>query len=325
MVEAFKKMEKDAWALAAKVMTAEQRLEFRDMIEDWYANNPGQISVDYIRFSDFGDLGKKPNLKEIQKPGGLLAPVREATAAVDEVRMTSERAMFLLIKMQLIMGFQAELVYKQLVLQPEMNTIFKDISGFRATADRLADFAEQMPKHVAAERKAVLKAIDDKSATLHKVNADVQATLDRVNNTFAGLRQTTTDIEQLLKGTRQTAIVANDLVVSVDRLMARLEPGESAEPSRPFDIKDYIAAIERAQATVTALNQLVATVDRPDLPLITGLVSQFDKTAKNHIDHIFWRLIQMLLVGGVVGLFLLPVYFRLKHNISGQENGKEKK
>ncbi len=214
MVDAFRTMETDAWALAAKVMTPEQRQDFRDMIEDWYANHPDQISVDYIRFSDFGDLGKKPNLKEIQKPGGLLAPVREATAAVDEVRMTSERAMFLLTKMQLIMGFQAELVYKQLVLQPEMSGVFKDISGFRTTAERLTALLEQMPDLVAAERKAVLEAIDDKTATFHSVNTDVQTTLDRVNTTFTGLHQTTTDIENLLKGTQATAIVANDLLAS---------------------------------------------------------------------------------------------------------------
>jgi len=332
MVNAFKTMEMDAWTLAAKVMTPEQRQEFSDLIEDWYADNPGQISVDYIRFSDFGDLGKKPNLKEIQKPGGLLAPVREATAAVDEVRMTSERAMFLLTKMQLIMGFQAELVYKQLVLQPEMSGLFKDISGFRASADRLTEFMEQMPKFVATERsatladvstliarerKAVLNAIDNKAATLHNVNTDVRATLESVNTTFTGLHKTTYDIEKLLQGTQQTAVVANDLLASVDRLMARLDSGKSAEPSKPFDIQDYITAIEKAQATVTALNQLVSSVDRPNAPLVTGIVAQLNKTAEDRIDHIFRRLIQMFLVIGGIGLVLLTVHFKLKRKISG--------
>jgi hypothetical protein len=87
MVTAFRKMEVDAWELAAKVMTPAQRQEFRDLIEDWYADHPGQVSVDYVTFSDFGDIGTKPNLKNIQKPGGLLAPIREATEAVDDVRM----------------------------------------------------------------------------------------------------------------------------------------------------------------------------------------------------------------------------------------------
>ena len=35
--------EPDAWDLAAKVMTVEQRQEFRDLIGDWHANHPEQV------------------------------------------------------------------------------------------------------------------------------------------------------------------------------------------------------------------------------------------------------------------------------------------
>lgn len=172
MVDAFKKVEADAWNLAAKVMTPEQCLEFQDLINDWYSDHPGQVYVDYITFSDFGDIGRKPNLKNIQKPGGLLAPICEATEAVDDVRMTVERAMFLLAKMQLIMGSQVELVYMNLVMQPEMKTMLTDISGLKETADRYAVLLEELPRQVSLERQAVLKAIDDRASTIHKVNTD---------------------------------------------------------------------------------------------------------------------------------------------------------
>ncbi|MBC2710302.1 MAG: hypothetical protein HGJ94_04675 [Desulfosarcina sp.] len=331
MVDAFKKMEVDAWDLATKVMTPEQCQELRDLIFDWYSDNPGQVAVDYIRFSDFGDLGKKPNLKEIQKPGGLLAPVREATAAVDEVRMTSERAMFLLTKMQLIMGFQVELVYKQLVMQPEMNTILKDISGFRATADRFAELLGELPKHVAdersatitdvsnliaRERKAVLNAIDDKAAAIYKINTDVQATLERVDMTFTSLEKTTSDIERLLQGTQQTAIAASDLLASLDKFMARFEPDESSDFSKPFDINEYINAIEKVQATVSNLNQLALSIDKASAPLITSIMEQFNESAENRIDHIFWRLIELFSVIGVIVLVVLTVHFMLRRKIS---------
>jgi hypothetical protein len=114
--------------------------ELKDMINIWRADHPEQFVVDYIRFSDFGNLGKKPNLKEIQQPGGLLAPIREATKAVDEARMTSERAMFSLTKMQLIANFQIELAYKNLMFQPEARNLMKNMDQFSLTADNLARF-----------------------------------------------------------------------------------------------------------------------------------------------------------------------------------------
>ena len=322
MVDAFKKMETDAWDLVAKVMTPMQREEFRDLILDWYSDNPGQVAVDYIRFSDFGELGKKPNLKEIQKPGGLLAPVREAKAAVDEVRMTSERAMFLLTKMQLIIGFQAELVYKQLVMQPEMDTLFKDISGFRTTADRFADLLERLPGQVADERSAaltdvehlvtreriaVLKAVDDKAAVLHQINKDVQETLDRVDTTFNSLQKTTADAERLIQGAQQTAIAAQALVSAVDQLAARFEPKDPTAPSKPFDINDYITAIEKVQATLESLNQMTLSAGQSSTPLITSILDQFNEAADQRIDYIFWRLFQLTVAIGVIIVVILVV------------------
>ena len=322
MVDAFKKMETDAWELVARVMTPAQRDEFRDLILDWYSDNPGQVAVDYIRFSDFGELGQKPNLKEIQKPGGLLAPVREAKAAVDEVRMTSERAMFLLTKMQLIIGFQAEMVYKQWVMQPEMGTLFKDISGFRTTADRFAGLLERLPGQVAKERAAaltdveqliareriaVLKAVDDKASVIHQINKDVQATIDRVDTTFVSLRKTTADAERLIQAAQQTALDAQALVSAVDQLAARFEPKDPAAPSKPFDINNYIAAIEKVQATLESLNQMTVSAGQSSTPLISTILDQFNEAADRRIDHIFWRLFQLLVATGVIIIVILVI------------------
>lgn len=322
MVDAFKNMETDAWNLAARVLTPAQREEFRDLILDWYSDHPGQVAVDYIRFSDFGGIGKKPNLKEIQKPGGLLAPIREAKEAVDEVRMTSERAMFLLTKMQLIIGFQAELVYKELVMQPEMDTLLKDISGFRTTADRFADLLEKLPRQVsdersaaltavekliARERIAVLKAVDDKATTIRQINSDVQATVDRVDTTFTNLQKTTADAERLIQETQKTTLAAQALVSAVDRLAARFEPRDPATSSRPFDINEYIVAIDKIQATLESFNQLGQTIDKSSTPLVTQVLKEFNKAADERVDHIFLRLFQLLAATGVIIIVILLV------------------
>lgn len=320
MVDAFKNMEADAWALAAKVMTPEQMDELRDLILDWYDDHPNQRAVDYIRFSDFGDLGRKPNLKEIQKPGGLLAPIREATAAVDEVRMTSERAMFLLTKMQLIMGFQAELVYKQIVMQPEMDTLLKDVSGFRSTADRFADMVEELPKQVADERSAaisdagkliarertaILKAIDQKETAIHRINQDVQGTLASADKSLATLQQISADAERMIQTSQQTLIIMRELVGDVERLATRFEPKDRSAPTKPFDIDAYIAAIEKVQGALESLNQMVLNVERNSSPLVANLLEQFNRAADQRVDHIFHRLFQLLATTGVLVVIIL--------------------
>lgn len=315
MVEAFEKMETDAWNLAAKVMTPDQMDELYDLISEWYANHSDQRAVDYIRFSDFGEIGKKPNLKEIQKPGGLLAPVQEATAAVDEVRMTSERAMFLLTKMQLIMGFQAELVYKQLIMQPEMDTLLKDISGFRSTADRFADLAEKLPAQVAderaaafsdaerllaRERTALLNAIDDKAPLVFQINKDVQGTLDRIDRAFGRLQQIMADSDRLIQRVHQTVLASQALVASVDEISARFKSPDSSSSSKPFDINAYTAAIAKIQATVDGLNQLAQNVNQTSTPLVTQLLEQFNKAADERVDHLFKRCLQLLVAVGLI-------------------------
>ncbi len=60
------------------------------------------MRVNFLRFSDFGDLGRKPALARVKVPGGLLAPVKEAVQAADEIRATADRAIYLLNRMQLL-------------------------------------------------------------------------------------------------------------------------------------------------------------------------------------------------------------------------------
>jgi cytochrome c556 len=306
IVDAFNKMEKEAWRMASQVMTPQQLEELKDLILDWKAANPDQVAVDFIRFSDFGDLGKKPNLKEIQKPGGVLAPIREATQAADEVRRTSERAMFLLSKMQLIAGFQVELVYKQLVMQPEVVKALEDVTKFRETSERFASLLEKLPKDVAGEREAVMKAFDVRESKIRGIIEEVHATLDRADGSFANLQKTSADAERLLAGTEKTGRVFQDLVQSADRLATKFES------NRPFDIKDYTAVLTQLQDTVQQLNDLVVTVDRTSSPLITNILDQFNASAEKRVDHAFRRLVQLFSIIAAMVIIIVVVHNLLR-------------
>jgi hypothetical protein len=87
MVTMLRKLEGDIWALAAEVLTPTQRQELRDVLRAWRDKYPDKIGVSFIRFSDFGELGRKPSLEQARKAGGLLAPIKQATQAAEEIRL----------------------------------------------------------------------------------------------------------------------------------------------------------------------------------------------------------------------------------------------
>jgi hypothetical protein len=99
MLTTLRKLEEDIWALAARVLTPTQRQELLDVLRAWRTRYPDKNRVGFIRFSDFGELGRKPSLEAARKAGGLLAPIKHAAQAADEIRILGERALYMLARM----------------------------------------------------------------------------------------------------------------------------------------------------------------------------------------------------------------------------------
>ena len=118
MVTMLRKLEGDIWALAAEVLTPTQRQELRDLLRAWRDKYPDKIGVSFIRFSDFGELGRKPSLEQARKAGGLLAPITHATHAAEEIRLLGDRALYLLSRMVELVNSRAHLTVQELLLTP---------------------------------------------------------------------------------------------------------------------------------------------------------------------------------------------------------------
>ena len=71
LVATLQQLEEDIWELAAKVLTPVQRQELRDLLRAWRDKYPDKTRVNFIRFSDFGELGRKPSLEAARKAGGF--------------------------------------------------------------------------------------------------------------------------------------------------------------------------------------------------------------------------------------------------------------
>jgi hypothetical protein len=92
-------------------------------------------------------------------------------------------------------------------------------------------------------------------------------------------------------------------------LLARFEPDESTDP---VTIDDYFKAIESVQEAISGFNQLILTVDQTGMPLISMVLDQFNRSAEERVDHIFFRLLTLIAAAGGIGLVMLTVYCMLK-------------
>ena len=85
-----------------------------------------------------------------------MAPVKEAAQAADEIRITAERTKYMLSRMQLIAGYQVELIYRKLMLQPELKQLLFDFSKFRESTEHFAKFMDRLPQQIAKEREETI-------------------------------------------------------------------------------------------------------------------------------------------------------------------------
>jgi len=160
VVKTLRNSEEDIWAMAARVMTPEQLKELRALIYEWREKNPGPQGVAFIRLNNILELvGEDSLLQKETRPGGLFAPVTEATRAVDEVRFTAERVMYRLSRMQAALDAQIEMVYHDLVTEREVRQLLSDITGFRETVERL-------PAQISEERKNLMRDLESQEKTI---------------------------------------------------------------------------------------------------------------------------------------------------------------
>src|SRR6266566_8756662 len=145
----------EAWALAARVLRPEQLDVLDYTIWDWRRQNPDMVRASFVRFSNFAlDRGKSANA-EVLAAGGFFKNIGQTGQAVDEARLLTERMFYRLKREPTLMRWQAEAAKDDLLATPEVGKVLAD-------AHRLTDQVEQLPKNIAAERQAVLAALDQR-------------------------------------------------------------------------------------------------------------------------------------------------------------------
>jgi hypothetical protein len=306
VLDVLDELEEDIWEIAAGVYTPGQLAELRGLIDDWRSKHPDTREVDYVRLTELGDARHVQDLIDAGRPGGMLAPVREASREIEEMRLLAERLAFMWTRMQLLISLQVEMATAKLAIQPEVQQLLEDSRSFAEVSDRFAEAFATLVADLPEERRSAIDQI------LKGLGEEREQILTELTAEDGGVRPTLGDFRDTFDAGRQLAETLNEAVISMDRLVERILEGD---PARPFDIMDYKATIEEATRTVQELQSALITIERilgstvtdEELnSILEGANRLEDEVIDDIIDRAFLRGVALIVI-----FFLVLALYRL--------------
>jgi hypothetical protein len=141
-----KRQEKDIWTLASFYVTPEQANELRKLCAEWLTEHPDQRYAMNIRLADFRQAtqmnpGSVPLVNSVF---GLITldPFTGLDPAVKEVeqsRVLAERMFFYMRYMPMLLAWQADSLYLQLLEVPQSEKLLGDVATVAASTTRFTE------------------------------------------------------------------------------------------------------------------------------------------------------------------------------------------
>jgi hypothetical protein len=297
VVPTLEAVEKDIWALGARVLSPEQLSSLQGLIDEWLRENPGQGYVADVRLAAFAAEHDATILAEVWAvgfiPGMSLAPeLDQASEAVDEMRVLLERYLVYFQHLPAIVRWESQQAYLQLILQPEVNQLLSSAAQAAASSDRIAGFLDRLPQE---EEK---------------------------------LRALSADLRQTILAGREMAGLVDQAVVSADAFLVGME--ERTTPGgRRFDIIDWQntavgigVAAAQLDGAVAQINALVTSPGwEANLPELIAVLDRAESKTEEAVDHAFRQ--SLLLIAVFLGGSLLTalVYQWLKRKLFSPGTG----
>jgi len=240
----------DLWATAAAHMRPTDLDRLRALVAAWIERHPDQVLVSFVRLSDFAGERNQLTLAERRDAGGLLQQLDSVTEAVDGTRLLGERALWYAARYPYAVGQQAEFTGYRLVesIAAELRT------------ERAAIFGA-----IAAEREAIVRAIEEESRTLRPTLAEARGTIEEARALSS----------ELLK-----------VVTAVDGLVARFDNDGSGGGLTAEDLDRLLA--RSASAAAEARGLIEASARLVDDDRITGGAAAANDYLAGLIDRVAW-------------------------------------
>ncbi|MBE7502824.1 MAG: hypothetical protein HS113_21575 [Verrucomicrobiales bacterium] len=300
-LETSRALETSAWDLATSRLPPEQVAELRSALEEWQARNPTTRSLFAARPQEFASLVKtaQPRTKDVNSVFSLvgLDPTAGLDPAVREVtlsRLFAERALYTLQRFPLLLRWQTELLGEDLARQAGVQTVLTNTARLTESMDRISlaaqsvsETAAQLPDQVAAEREALLDALQEQESKLNDLAVAVDKSFVSAGKMSDSLGITITHFDALMKR------------FGVGEPKAAAPPPADAPP---FNILDYARTAEQMSAMARDLDALIASVNA-SVPQLERLSRQAGADLERVVNRGFRLglvLIGVLLAGAVL-------------------------
>ena len=296
LLAAHKALESRAWNFAPKLLSEAQIMELRTGIEAWHRKNPVVRAVPFIHFEDFAfATGATP--AGTTSSGSIFSflgidPLSNLDPAVRELAQTrqlAERAVYYGQRAPKLISMEAQRLAFELAMTPESAVLLENVDRIGGAAQTAGNLAADLPRLFAEERSAAIEQLtgilDERQGQLQALVVELRSTLEAGGTTSDSVRET---------------------VAALDVLLARFDRPASAtarSESRPFDVTEYTEALRVMGETAQQLQVLLGQADGK-MPALNQASERATGQLVSLVDHVYWRLVQLILVlvaAGVVG------------------------
>ena len=303
LYEVFKSHEDTLWKLANDVLKPDMIKELKSSIDTWAVNHREIHVWTDVRASGFAATisHHDERIKTTEESSSSvfdlldidpLSSLDPATREIARTRQFAERAFYLAQRMPDLLRMQAELLTLTTADLPELKSLLSDATRLSQAVDNLSHTAQALPKDIATEREAVLKALREETGPIQALAERVQGTLDSGDRMFKS---------------------SDAALQSLNQFYAAIEKNPREPGEKPFDVEDYKAIARDIAKTSESLNALLLGLQnsgaKMDQPGLMALSRTLDQRA-DHLAMVLLRTGLVLILALCVGLFLVLVGYR---------------
>ncbi|MEM9419078.1 MAG: hypothetical protein AAGA25_08540 [Planctomycetota bacterium] len=271
------RLQEEAFRIAARAMTEQQRIDLRATIDQWAQANPDVRDIWYVRLDDLPGIREDPDVFKTftNLPRNFLNvfnPFAGTGKSVTEAQVLAERMSWLTPRLMILAQWRAEaIVYNSIA-----NT---RISEALDLGERITAVAEELPDNISEQREALFNDLEENEETLQALLQQTNRLTENANALLTTADQITGRVENI-----QSTALAN-----------KTPRDPNAPPSRPFDITEYTEALAKLNKVVTDANTLLLNADTAASPeAIDDRLAVVESSVRNLI---FTAAAALLIVG----------------------------